>query len=531
MKYSAKRPIDSLRHALSSARLTTGVVLAIATACITALGSQSAFATDDKNSRINGKKNETQITFEAQNGTKVAAFKGWLEVPENRSNPDSRMIKLDYVRFPQRENSNATSIDRLKNDSQNGSITPTPAGSPIVYLAGGPGGSGIQTAKYKRFDLFMAMREFGDVIAFDQRGINENRLPCESKQAVEHAKVFSQQQSIEKTRLAIQDCLAVWADQGIDIYGYTTLESARDLNNLRQHLGAQKISLWGISYGSHLALAAMKTMQAHIDKVVISSVEGLNQTIKMPARTDQYFSRLQAAINTVPSLKAQYPDIKSLIRRVHQKLSTKPLMFELTRGEQSVTLAFQKRTIQSIASSMIADPQNALILLGLYHALDTDDHKPVQDLLSQHYPLHHKVSLSGMSTAIDLASGITAERYQAALEQSKTSLLGDTLNFGLHHFNDIENLDLGDDFRIKPVNDIPTLVLSGTLDGRTYLKSQQEATAGLSNAHYVVVENAGHNLFMSSPAVTEVIKRFMEGGKVETNRIKVALPPHQKRNK
>src|SRR3546814_9160153 len=42
--------------------------------------------------------------------------------------------------------------------------------SDLVYLAGGPGGSGISAAEGPRFELFMALREVADVIALDQRG-------------------------------------------------------------------------------------------------------------------------------------------------------------------------------------------------------------------------------------------------------------------------------------------------------------------------------------------------------------------------
>src|SRR5215207_8535100 len=88
-------------------------------------------------------------TFENAKGEKVEAELGTLLVPENRSNPDSNLIELAFVRFK--------------------STAKTP-GPPIVYLAGGPGGSGIGTAVGSRFPLFMALREIGDVIAFDQRG-------------------------------------------------------------------------------------------------------------------------------------------------------------------------------------------------------------------------------------------------------------------------------------------------------------------------------------------------------------------------
>jgi pimeloyl-ACP methyl ester carboxylesterase len=92
----------------------------------------------------------------------------------------------------------------------------------------------------------------------------------------------------------------------------------------------------------------------------------------------------------------------------------------------------------------------------------------------------------------------------------------------------IPNLDLGDDFRSTPKSDVPTLLLSGTLDGRTYVQSQHEAAAGLSNLTKVTVKNAGQNLFMLSPKVTETIKIFLSDKPIEYKKIEVTLPPFVK---
>ena len=42
---------------------------------------------------------ETEVVFE-NDGQKVQAFEGFIEVPENRNNPDSRLIPVHYLRFP-----------------------------------------------------------------------------------------------------------------------------------------------------------------------------------------------------------------------------------------------------------------------------------------------------------------------------------------------------------------------------------------------------------------------------------------------
>jgi pimeloyl-ACP methyl ester carboxylesterase len=71
---------------------------------------------------------------------------------------------------------------------------------------------------------------------------------------------------------------------------------------------------------------------------------------------------------------------------------------------------------------------------------------------------------------------------------------------------------------------VPTLFMSGTLDGRTYPESAAETAARFENATHVVIENSGHNLFMVSPEVTEVILEFLEGKPVTRNRIVLPTP-------
>ena len=82
------------------------------------------------------------------------------------------MLTLRYIRFP---------------------ATGTTDAATIVYLAGGPGGSGIGMARGSHFLLFMAMREFGDVIALDQPGTGSSNdlAECSSPHTVDDAIAIS----------------------------------------------------------------------------------------------------------------------------------------------------------------------------------------------------------------------------------------------------------------------------------------------------------------------------------------------------
>ncbi len=451
--------------------------------------------------------NETPITFEASDGQEVEALRGHLMVPERRAAPNSRMIRLEYVRFPS---------------------TGAAGGPPIVYLAGGPGGSGIGAAEGPRFPLFMAMREFGDVIAFDQRGTGASSdLPtCISSQVDPDREPLSDADFVELHKRAADECLAFWAGEGVDIFGYTTPENVKDLDALREHLGAKKISLWGISYGSHLSLAALKEMDDRIERVVIASVEGLDQTVKYPARTDAYFGRLQAAINEDAVLAAQLPDIAGLMRRVHAKLDEAPILLSVPlKDGGAAPFLLERRDLQLLTAGMIADPQWAILGMGLYAELDQGGTSGITGVMARFLDPGAPISFRAMPFAMDIASGTGAARRSEIMNQAKTAILGDYLNFPMPHLDAyVPGLDLGDQFRAAPASNVPVLVLSGTLDGRTYPESQREAVSGLANAHVVTVENAGHNLFMLSPEITALIQTFMRGEPVGISNLRVAIP-------
>ena len=454
--------------------------------------------------------NEKEIQFKSGEQS-VMAYEGSIQVLENRNDKNSRTIPLTYVRFP---------------------ATGNKKGSPIVYLSGGPGGSGISTAQYPnfRFPLFMALREFGDVIALDQRGTGKSHIvpKCESKKSLPLNERLSESQVTKIYRAAATECVEFWNKKGADVLGYTTVQSAHDLNDLRKHLQADKLTLWGISYGTHLALASLKVMENHIDKMVLASAEGLNQTVKLPARTEGYFKRLQQAINQQPKAKAEYPDVIGLVKRVNRKLEANPITVTMPQKDgEPIEFLFQKSHMQGIASAMISDPHRYVsMLLQIYSGIDSGITAMLPSVIERAGFMDSKISFDIMSFGMDVASGVTDERLNLIEQQAPASLVGKMLNFPMPHLNKvIPNLDLGDDFRTKPKSDVPTLLLTGTLDGRTYVQSQYEATAGLSNLTKVTVNNAGHNLFMVSPKVTETIKIFLSDKPVEGKEIEFTLPP------
>jgi pimeloyl-ACP methyl ester carboxylesterase len=475
-------------------------LLLCATFSCVAVDSQKALSPETFN-------NEKAIIFTANDGQKTDAFEGFIMVAENRNNAQSRKIRINYVRFP---------------------ATSTKKGSPIIYLAGGPGGSGIATAKWRRFPLFVALREHADVIALDQRGTgaSEPMPSCQSDYSLSLTEKTLPLDVTNRYRQAAIACAADWTRQGADVLGYTTVQNTWDLNDLRQHFNAEKISLWGISYGSHLALSAISLFEQHIDKVIIASAEGLDQTVKLPNNTALYFQRVQQEINRHPELVQSYGNIISRMLLVHQQLQNSPV--ELTLNNKDGTeLAFlmQKHHMQLLASMMIADPNQYLgMLLNIYRDIENNNYKSVTQILERGMFNDEKISFKLMSMAMDVASGITPSRLQKVSQQAQNGLLGDLLNFPMPHLNEVINgLDLGDKFRQPKLSSIPVLLLTGTLDGRTYIEGQKQAVAHLDKMTQVKVVNAGHNLYTSSPEVLNTMHQFLMGEIIE--KLEILLEP------
>jgi pimeloyl-ACP methyl ester carboxylesterase len=440
--------------------------------------------------------------FENEKKEKVDAEFGTLLVPENRSNPESNLIELAFVRF--------------KSTAKN-------PGPPIVYLAGGPGGSGIWTAKGSRFPLFMALREIADVIAFDQRGVGYSKpyLQCFDRLALPLDVAPTREAAIKELREKSRSCASYWRDiQRVDLTGYNTNESADDLEDLRKALGVNQISLWSISYGTHLAFAAMRRHPTSIHRAILAGTEGPDHTYKLPSNIQKHLEDLAAVIEADPEVGKEIPDFLGLMKSVFDRLDAKPETVEITdpQTKLKVKVIVNKFVMQYIVASNIGTTVSARFPALFYRASKGDFTNPAQVWLSQS---RDEIG-SAMSYMMDCASGQTAARRERIAREAKGMLLEDIFNFPFPDVCTEWNApDLGDEFRAPLKSDIPVLFISGTLDARTPISNAEEYRKGFSNSTHMIIEGAVHSdpLFLSSPKIKEGMMEFLRGEPVTTTKI------------
>jgi pimeloyl-ACP methyl ester carboxylesterase len=442
--------------------------------------------------------------FATNDGRSTPAERGTFEAPLHHGVENGKTIRLSFVRFR--------------------SSNPNP-GNPIVYLAGGPGGSGIEAARGKRFPMFMALRQVADVIVLDQRGTGASSPipPCSVAKPPLAGKPLTREPYVAFMQDAVAHCVSFWRTNDIDLSAYNTRENALDLETLREALGASKLNLFGISYGSTLALAALKVMPDRVDRVVLASPLSMDQAMRLPDRTQDFLQRVAALIAADPRAKQAYPDFPDTMKTVLDRLGNAPVEVALDApGGKPVMLSIGRFPIEMATVQMLKNPDTLRLLPMLYAAMAAGEYRPLAGQLL--VDLSRPLTLDGMGLAVRAASCLSPQREAQVEAQAKTTLLGNVLNTETLVVRDAGIPRLDDDFCRPVESDVPTLVLTGTLDGRTYPAGHAEILRGLSNGTQVVIENAGHDLFMASPEVTADIVDFFHGRQLQYPRIQLPAP-------
>ena len=427
-----------------------------------------------------------------------------LMVPENRARAGSRLIPLRFVRL------RSTAAD---------------PGHPVVYLAGGPGGSAVRNGQGVRFAFFNRLREVGDVILLEQRGAGlSNTLPRCDVPPPEPGATLDRAYFVRSVRAELGRCIAFWRGEGVDVAGYNSAESAADLEDLRVALGADKLNLVGLSYGTHLGMAALKR-GARVHRAAFAGLEGLDQTVKLPAHFDAFLERVAAAVRADPVAAAAYPDLTGMMRRVHARLDREPVPLTVKDAAgREVGIRLGAFAVQMLAGFLfISDPERLADLPAFYARMDAGDFQMAGTMIYRALQAEFG-RMDGMPQLMDLASGISAKLLGRSLAQAPGSVLGDAGNFPMPQVRDVAPaLVLGEDFRRPLATRVPTLLIMATMDGRTPIESQEELLPQFRRATRLTVINGGHNIFEQSEAVQAEIVRFLQEGAVGTNRIE--LPP------
>ncbi|SDF44162.1 alpha/beta hydrolase fold [Lentzea fradiae] len=142
----------------------------------------------------------------------------------------------------------------------------------LLLNPGGPALGGLTMPSQMAAQLPKEVLDTYDLIGFDPRGVGHSTPQSCGLSSVNYAAAFpypGADGSIEHNVGAARRTAAECAAAGPDLRHFTTANTARDLDLVRQALGAPKISYWGQSYGTYLGAVYASLFPRHTDRIVL----------------------------------------------------------------------------------------------------------------------------------------------------------------------------------------------------------------------------------------------------------------------
>jgi pimeloyl-ACP methyl ester carboxylesterase len=443
----------------------------------------------------------------AVDGKTIEGDLGRLMVRENRAKPDSRLVEIAFV--------------RLKSTSEK-------PGSPVIYLDGGPGSSAISIARAPDYmNAFQKLREVGDVILLDQRGVGLSRpnltrlTPDPLPPDIFANKEKAQAEFTKRFREAAE----YFRSQGVDLAGYNSRESAHDVEDIRKALGAAKVNLVGFSYGTHLTFAALRYHSPTINRAAVFGSEGPDHTEKLPSTSDEAVRRLAKIAAADAEIGAKVPDLYFTLKRVLAKLAKEPAKVTITdrRSNKPVELLINDFGLQFLIMRDLGDTNDLPIFPAWFYSMDNGDYSILARFAERRYN-QFGAGAPLMTVLVDNASGATAARRKQIEREAKTAILGDMINWPSFAIPGItDSMDLGDAFRGPVRTDVPTLFVSGDLDNNTQPFQAEEIRKTFKTSTHIIIGNAGHESTLVVPQVQQVMVDFLNGKDVSS--FKFSHPP------
>lgn len=446
------------------------------------------------------------LKFQTHSGDSILYDFGMLKVPENRLANNPSIIEVAVLRLKARAKI---------------------SGFPIVFLAGGPGQSGIDYIKEEYFqNLIFPLQEDHDIILLDQRGSGRSLPSLEFKlpEADNRELFLSKERIIILTKEAAIAGAADFKMRGIDIAGYNTIQNADDLNDLRLALGSEKMTLLAYSYGTHLALATARKYSSFVDNMVLIGPSGLNHMHHLPSTYDKQLKRISDMAAQDSLINNEVPDMVGLLKSITEKLEKQPIYITIKdfRSKRMVTIPIGKFGLQMILRFDIGDSNDFIYFPALLYGIEYGDYRLLQLYAQRRYNQYNGAFGSGIY-AMRQASGATQKRYEQIAKEGKTALLGNAMNTP-DIYAGWDNIDLGDSFRASFKSNIRTLFISGTLDSNTPSSNVEELEKGFYNSNHVIIQNAGHEDMLPARQVQELIIAFIRKENISLTPITLPKP-------
>jgi pimeloyl-ACP methyl ester carboxylesterase len=375
-----------------------------------------------------------------------------------------------------------------------------PSGDAVIYLAGGPGNRSDPD------DLISLAHAGRDVIAFDQRGVGNSNPALDCPAAGQRDPMTA----AAEAQAALAACRQALISQGAHLEAYAISEDAADVNDIRQSLGYAQLDLYGLSYGTRLALAVLRDFPQNVRSTVLDSVLPMqaNVVADLPAHIERALDLAFSACAADAACQQANPNLKAGYFQLVKQLNAQPAT--LTIGGSSVLFTGDDLT-RLLLALLIGGPQRfpdfvSRIQNGELGMLSQFIADMRQDSTNTAWVMSFSVACSddnyGTPSGLDAAATQVAAELRAPLVAGARAIM-----------------DLCDHWPVprqpsvaaQPVrSDAPALVLEGSFDPITPPAYGQMAAQTLSRSTYVEFPDRGHSAGRRDTCGLAIVNQFIQ---------------------
>lgn len=410
---------------------------------------------------------------------------GTVSVPVDRTGATAGTISLHVERVPARG---------------------FPSQPPLVALAGGPGqGASAFTRTFAA--LFHPALASRDLLVVDQRGTGHSgALRCSSLEG-----------GIASEAELAQGLQACVTSLGSQVGHYRTADSTDDLDAVRAAVGAERLALFGVSYGTKVALAYASRYPSRVDRLVLDSVvqpdgpdvlwrstfAAVPRVLREVCGRDCRFTGspgadVAALTSRLAAGPLRAPFVAPNGRRFPAAISGPDLFGLLLAGDFDPWL--RAALPAAISSAAKGDGAQLVRLLG-----DAGGSAPdPAEVFST--PLYFATTCS--DSALPWGPAETTEQRLEALRAQVAAVPADAfapfdrdsaLQVSIPWTCRYWAAPTGRSPSFAGLPDVPALLLNGTLDLRTPLADAQAVAARLPRSRLIAVGGTGHSVLTSGP--------------------------------
>ncbi|MDE3095929.1 MAG: alpha/beta hydrolase [Chloroflexota bacterium] len=436
---------------------------------------------------------DTSCTVSPPAGQPLSAMRcGFLTVPEDRTKPGGRTVRLAAVVIK--------------------STSPHPAPDPMLYLSGGPGQPAL-TNNMQAFtrDFAAPIQSERDLVFFDQRGtgLSQPALTCTEVNDAFRAALASDvrnAQTAQGQAAALRACHDRLEKQGIDFGAYSSAESAADVADLMQALGYREYNIYGLSYGTRLALETMRARPQHIRSVVLDSTlpPQARGDAEQAATFERALSTLIAGCKGDAACARAYPALEQTYFDLVARANAQPITVEPKDPASGSTARVVVNGDRILSGTFQALYDTGLLpLLPFAAQAIAGGNTSVLTSIAQQVAFTSLDYAQAMQEAVDcndVTMSLTAQDVADATKGVRQAILdahiGITTATSLRTAQDLcrtFGITRTDPKERQPVTSaIPTLVLAGAYDPVTPPAWGQLAAKALSHSYFFEFPGSGH---------------------------------------